>query len=834
MASDADALPRLALPGEYAVGSQSSPRRRALTALFGLPPKSLLPGVTIMSLAYYATAQLGHALSLPGASVSALWFPNAVVLAALLLTARRFWWVCLLAVLPVHLLAQVPLADVSLRQISIQYVMNCSTALIAALAFLHFMTETSRFDQVRSTLLLVLFGGVLAPLSTSVVMAAAFLAFDVNDTFWLTASARALTNTFAILTLVPLVVHGADWLRSKHLEFRWQRTTEVCLMLLCVIGSGLIAFVLPRGSVGANAALLSVPLPALLWAAVRFGVVGISSSAILLGTLATWAAFGRHGPHSPSAIVQNTLSVVLFLVMTYVPLLLLATALEERRKLERARTSSDARFRSIFDHHIAPTVIWRDEGVVTDANSAFLQLTGYTTADLRTGNVRVDHLAPGASGWGVDRRIDGQNAKDAASPEQQLVLRDGRTIPALAGGCRFPGEMREGAAYAIDLSGWRQAEVARREAEALHGAVLASIHDQIVVLDQNGIIIEANASWRLSEEHSAAQPFSAWKVGQDFHQQCDRASAAGDEVAGNLARCLREVLSGREARHQLEYATPTAHGVTWFEVTMERLRHLDGGAVVSWTDITDRKQVAAQARAQHEQLAHLGRAAVLGELSGAFAHELSQPLTSILGNAEAAQQLLQTSGIDPQEIQPMLSDIIAADVRASEVIRRLRSMLTRGEIERRPVDLNSTIKEVLDLARGDLMARQVTVELRLDVQAPAITGDRIQLQQVILNLIVNACEAMSTIDISRRQLNISTRFAGDTCMMTCSFRDHGCGIPGDNIEHIFQPFVTTKPAGLGMGLAICRSIIESHGGKLWAENAADGGAIFSFSAAMSG
>ena len=237
-----------------------------------------------------------------------------------------------------------------------------------------------------------------------------------------------------------------------------------------------------------------------------------------------------------------------------------------------------------------------------------------------------------------------------------------------------------------------------------------------------------------------------------------------------------------------------------------------------WTDVTYRKQAEAKERAQQQQLVHLGRAAVLGELSGAFAHELTQPLTSILGNAEAALQLLTKPDADLREIRAMVRDIVADDVRAAEVIQRLRAMLTRGEISREPVDLANVIKDVLDLARIDLLTRHVSVDMAFDPYLPLVLGDRIQLQQVVLNLVVNACEAMSSIDVHERRISISARFEGSSCEVLCAIRDRGAGIASDDLERIFQPFVTTKVQGLGMGLAICRSIIEAHGGRLWAEN----------------
>jgi signal transduction histidine kinase len=378
----------------------------------------------------------------------------------------------------------------------------------------------------------------------------------------------------------------------------------------------------------------------------------------------------------------------------------------------------------------------------------------------------------------------------------------------------------------------RSLENARAASDALHGAVLASIQDKIVILDNYGRIVDANESWRLLAERMPATPFVNLKLGDNLLQYCLEVGANGDAIATRLGTCATEVIAGRARLHRLEYAAHAPGGITWFEVTIEPLRRPDGGAVLVWTDVTFRKQAEGKERAQQQQLVHLSRAAVLGELSGAFAHELTQPLTSILGNAEAALELLKKPDADLREIGSMVRDIVADDVRAAEVIQRLRAMLMRGEISREPVDLANVIKDVLYLARNDLLTRHVSVDVVCDPYLPLVLGDRIQLQQVVLNLVVNACEAMSAIDVLQRRITITARFEGSSCEVVCAIHDHGAGVASDDLERIFQPFVTTKTQGLGMGLAICRSIIEAHGGRLWAENAPDGGATFNFTMRM--
>jgi len=261
-------------------------------------------------------------------------------------------------------------------------------------------------------------------------------------------------------------------------------------------------------------------------------------------------------------------------------------------------------------------------------------------------------------------------------------------------------------------------------------------------------------------------------------------------------------------------------------VSFERLRRAEGGAVITRTDVTARKRAEADARNQRLQLTHLSRAAVLGQLSGAFAHELKQPLTSILGNAEAGLSLLQKGTATPGELSEILQDIVQDDERAAGVIQRLRALLGKGDTQRTPVELNELVRESLDLIHSEFVTRNVVVNIQLDPDLPAVLADRVQMQQLILNLLMNACEAMVGTPIGSRKAVISTRFLGVAEAAEISVQDMGTGIPPGDTERIFQPFVTTKTHGLGLGLAICRSVAEAHHGVMWAENAAEGGAIF--------
>jgi len=246
-------------------------------------------------------------------------------------------------------------------------------------------------------------------------------------------------------------------------------------------------------------------------------------------------------------------------------------------------------------------------------------------------------------------------------------------------------------------------------------------------------------------------------------------------------------------------------------------------------DITARKQAELEAARQRHDLAHLARVTSLGELSSSLAHELTHPLTAILSNAQAAQRFLARDDADLDEVREILNDIVTEDQRAGEVIHRLRLLLRKGEPPNHcdDVDLNEVVRDVLKLMRNDLINQNVTVDTDLAQNLPPITGDRVQLQQVVLNLVMNGCEAMDDYDSSERQLLIASKSENGTVRV--SVTDRGGAIPEEKREQVFERFFTTKKEGMGLGLSICRTIINAHRGEIWATNNAHGGATFHFS-----
>ena len=247
----------------------------------------------------------------------------------------------------------------------------------------------------------------------------------------------------------------------------------------------------------------------------------------------------------------------------------------------------------------------------------------------------------------------------------------------------------------------------------------------------------------------------------------------------------------------------------------------------TFANALSRRQGELETQRLRQELTHIGRVSAMGELTASLAHELNQPLTAILSNAQAAQRLLAIDVVDVAEIREILNDIVADDKRAAAVIQRLRVLLKKGDLDFATLDLNEIVGEVAWVVRNDALLRSVSLMLDLAPGLPSVVGDRVQLQQVVLNLVLNGLDALGPASAGARTLVIRTARDG-TAAVTVAVRDSGAGIDANDTDRIFQPLYTTKADGLGMGLAIARTIVGAHGGRLVAENNDDAGATVRF------
>ena len=376
----------------------------------------------------------------------------------------------------------------------------------------------------------------------------------------------------------------------------------------------------------------------------------------------------------------------------------------------------------------------------------------------------------------------------------------------------------------------KETEDALRASELMKSAILASLTSSVAVLDREGRIVAVNASWtRFAREHGC----DVGRCGCQLPRSLAASGPRGPTYAAEALAGIEAVLDGSRPEFALEYASRTAAGERWFAMSVVPLSRSEGGAVVSHTDITERKRAEMEAQRSRQELAHFTRVSTMGELTASLAHELNQPLAGILANAQAARRFLDATPPELDEVRDILADIVEDDKRAAEVIQRLRDLLRKDEGQDVLLDLNDLIRDVVKLVSSDAVIRNVTVTLDLDPEPAMVYGDRVQLQQVVLNLLLNAMEAMAECVGGDRLVTVRTRNIRPQTVQV-SVQDTGPGLRDGTQELVFEPFYTTKPAGMGMGLAIARSIIEAHGGVIWASNNPTRGATFHFALPWAG
>jgi signal transduction histidine kinase len=318
---------------------------------------------------------------------------------------------------------------------------------------------------------------------------------------------------------------------------------------------------------------------------------------------------------------------------------------------------------------------------------------------------------------------------------------------------------------------------------------------------------------------SSTQPGGGQNTSTDAAQALDRVHPQDRE---RVASAFEQALADGEPL-DVEYRVLADDGEVRWRAARGRVeadQRLMGVAL----DISERKRAELQAEQDRAALRHLTRVSLLGQLSASIAHQLNQPLASILSNGEAAQLMLQQEPLDLDELRAICADIVAEDERAAAVIRQLGALFRRGEPSLAPTDLNQLVRDTLELLRTDLLSRHVQVELQLAQVLPTVHGDRVQLQQLLLNLMINAADAMGALDVERRRIVLSTEARGSDVRICVA--DKGPGLNDVDMDKLFEPFWSGKSDGMGIGLAISRSIAAAHQGTLVASNGPLGGAVF--------
>jgi PAS domain S-box-containing protein len=358
--------------------------------------------------------------------------------------------------------------------------------------------------------------------------------------------------------------------------------------------------------------------------------------------------------------------------------------------------------------------------------------------------------------------------------------------------------------------GRAEAFQALRDSEELHRATLGSISDAVFLTDDEGIFTfvcpNVDVIFGYVPDEVRAMRQISRLLGENLFDLAELAAR------GEIKNIEREVTSKSGERRSVL-------------IHLKKVSILGSTVLYTCRDVTERRHAEEELRAARLDLAHASRLALVGELMASIAHEINQPLTSILSNASAGLRRLPAhAGAHAKELWEILGDIRDQGRRAGEVIERVRALAGKRPLERQALDMNEVAGEIVTLVRGEARRRGVTVRTELVPSLPAIGADRVSLQQVMLNLVLNGMDAMDQQQAEERRLIVRTRQLADTVEVAVS--DTGHGIPADRLPRLFDAFFTTKKEGLGLGLAIARSIVEAHGGRIWAEDDGGRGATF--------
>jgi len=651
----------------------------------------------IVAIAYYIGAEIAFLIGTLSDKIFApFWPPNIVLFCALLLSAPRQWWIYILAALPAHVAAELQVG-MPAAQLLVAFATNCSVAVLNAFALQQLSFEPPWFGSIRKATVYVFITAFVGPALCA--FGGAFVqilgggSIENYGVYWARWYA---SNALGSLTLGPVALICLERMASftftptlRHLE---ASLIAAFLVLTCIvvfkeahsIASGYIP------------ALLYLPLPIIVWAAVRFGAAGANGVIMIVSLVLIWRTLNGHSLFDTGNSEANVFAMQLFLIGLSAPILLLGAAIEETRHAEK--TTREREERMAFAAASSSVGFWQYE-LATDAF------------------------------WATDY-------------------------------CRTLFGLPSGVPLDLDR-------------------LLSRIHPN------------------------------------DF-------PAAHTAFKSAIARAMPLETEFRVQSRD--------HGYHWVSVRAQPVVGDDGRPTAmtgAFADSTSRKIAEAEADMQRQEIAHLMRVSMLGELSGGLAHELTQPLTAILSNAQAGKILLASGKKNLEEIGNIFDDIITEDGRAGEVIHRLRGLLKKGEVKYEAIDMNELIASTLRLLHSELIDRRISIKDEKAVDLPPAHGDPIQLQQILLNLFMNAMDAMDGVAAARRIISVSTAATSEGGVEV-RISDCGTGLPPSQEQSVFQPFFTTKQRGLGLGLPICASIMKLHGGTLSLQNNVTEGACAIF------
>jgi PAS domain S-box-containing protein len=492
-------------------------------------------------------------------------------------------------------------------------------------------------------------------------------------------------------------------------------------------------------------------------------------------------------------------------------------------ELRKRATGLEARIRRLIDANLMGIFTWNVEGRIVEANENFLKMVQWGREDVASAGMRWTDLTPEEWRARDELAVADLKASGTMQPYQKEYFRkDGGRVPVLVGAALFEEGGNDGVAFALDLSEQKRAEEDFRRVEEQARAIVNSALDAVVAMDADGKITD----WNKQAEDTFGWTRSE-ALGQRMVDTIIPAQYRLSHERG-LQRFFKTG-EGPVLNRRIEITAVRRDGTEFpVELSITPLRSGDTWTFSSFIrDITERRQAQEDLRNAQAELAHVNRVMTMGELTASIAHEVNQPLAAIIASGDSCSAWLTNEPPNLERARAAASRMIQAATQASEIVQRLRALFKKTTFMTASVDMNAVIEDTISLVHHETERNKIFLRTELDPGVPAVSGDRVQLQQVILNLAMNGIEAISGLDTEPKAIMIRSMLSNAGELLV-SVEDTGMGIQAEHADRLFAPFFTTKPQGIGMGLPICRSIIEAHGGRLWADKNEPRGAAFHF------
>ncbi|MGB8073402.1 MAG: MASE1 domain-containing protein [Pseudolabrys sp.] len=775
-----------------------------------------LPVIGLLTLVYFIAGKFGLLLASLHASASPVWPAAGIALATLLVLGYRAWP----AIFVGAFLVNVTTAGNVATSLAIASG-NTLEAVCGAWLVNRFAGGTTVFDRPQGVVKFALAAVVSTVIGPAFgVTSLAFGGFADWANFgaiWLT---WWLGDTTGDLLIAPLII-----LWSTPPKRRWNRKEVVevgiLLLLLFVLSEAVFCGWLTISA--RNYPIAFISLPIVIWTAFRFTQRETATGIFILSAIAIWGTMHGFGPFAGETENQSLLALQSWTAVVAITAMALSAGMAERERAAEALRESEANMSLAANAANLGLWVWNvpggDERWVTEK---WRQLFGFADSEPVTFDRFLEVVHPGDSErvkqvvqhmlehggeYEIDYRITRPDGSIRWIATHGRVELDERGKPVLVRG------------VSRDVTKRKIAEEELRESEERFRTVANAAPVMIWMSGPDKLCTFFNKGWLDFTGRSPEQELgNGWAEG--VHRE-------------DIDRCHDVYQNSFNARESftMEYRLRRSDGEYRWLLDSGTPRFASDGAFLGYIgsciDITERKAAEVEARQLREQVELLGRVSLLGEMTASLAHELDQPLAAILSNATAAMQYLEQGKLAPEQLQEILTDVVGDGRRAHDIMHNVRSAIKKGSAIRGRINLNDVVKAVTHMVHLDAAAHFCKVEMSLARNLPAIEGDPSQIQQVLINLVRNAFDAMRDTPPSGRKVEIATTYNGDGTICV-AVRDYGSGIPEPTLERLFEQFFTTKEEGLGMGLAIVRSIVEAHGGSIAAENADGGGARFHF------